>query len=317
MAMSRPEPFTATDAVGNSADVATRLRAFGAAVSRRLPNFRGKERAVRAFEAYLRRVAPSRQVIRATVGGVRYALQTEDLIDYRIAYLSAHAGDVIACLDGVIGDRNAVLWDVGANVGAVSLPLARRHPDLAIEAFEPSPAVIPRLRRNLALNDDLAARIRLHEIALCDRVGSVDFYPSAESGNGGVGTLMRGANTERTPVRVSAQAGDALIESGAARPPDVLKIDVEGFEYEVLSGLRRHLTQRRDLVVIFEHEPYRLRGRPESGKSSELLSAMGFILFGLTRRGEEEPLRPEMLERHMDIVARGPQAMLRADGGHR
>jgi len=293
------------------------VRAFGSAVSRRLPNFRGKERAVRAFEACLQRVAPNRELLCATVGGVRYALQTEDLIDYRIAYLSAHAAGVIKYLDSVVGGRNTVLWDVGANVGAVSLPLARRHPDLAIEAFEPSPAVITRLRRNLALNDDLATRIRLHEIALCDRVGSVDFYPSAETANSGVGTLMPGANTVRTPVRVTAQAGDAFIEAGAARPPDVLKIDVEGFEYEVLCGLRQHLARRRDLVIIFEHEPYRLRGRAESGQTIELLSAMEFSLFGLTRRGEEGPLRPAMLERHMDIVARGPQAMLRPDGDKR
>lgn len=265
---------------------------------------------MRAFEACLRSIAPNRQVLHVTVDGVSYALQTEDLIDYRIAYLSAYAGTVVTYLDRIIRGRNAVLWDVGANVGTVSLPLARRHPDLSIEAFEPSPAVITRLQRNLALNGDLAARIRLHEVALCDRVGSVDFYPSAEPGNSGVGTLMCSANTEATPVRAAAQAGDTLIAASAARPPDAIKIDVEGFEYEVLCGLRQHLTQRRDLVVIFEHEPYRLVSRKESGSAIELLASLGYTLFGLTRRAEVERLRADMLETHIDIVACGPRATL-------
>jgi FkbM family methyltransferase len=283
---------------------------LGANISRRLPRFRGKERAVRAFEACLRRIAPGRQALLATVDGVRYALQTEDLIDYRIAYLSAHGGAVIRYLDGMVGKHSAVLWDGGANVGSVALPMAQRHPNLTIEAFEPSPTVAIRLRRNLALNDDLASRIRVHEVALCDQVGFVDFYPSAEAGNSGVGTLMPGDNTERTPVHVRAQAGDALIAAGGALPPDIIKIDVEGFEYEVLCGLRQHLTRRRHLVVVFEHEPYRLRARNGSGSAVEVLASLGFTLFGLTPGAGLEPLHPSLLEDHIDIVACGPRATL-------
>lgn len=308
MPASRTNPSAAPADAGGRVELATRVRAFGAALSRRLPNFRGKERAVRAFEAGLRRLAPSLPLLRVTVDGVTYALQTEDINDYRVAYLSENAAAVVRYLDRIMVGRNAVLWDVGANVGTVSLPLAQRHPDLSIEAFEPSPAVVTRLRRNLALNGDLAARIRLHEVALCDRVGSVDFYPSAEPGNSGVGTLMLSANTEATPVRVAAQAGDTLIAACAARPPDAIKIDVEGFEYEVLCGLRQHLTQRRDLVVIFEHEPYRLHARKESGSAVELLASWGFNLFGLTRRADVQPLRAAMLENHIDILACGPSA---------
>jgi FkbM family methyltransferase len=290
-------------------DRVTRVRALGAAVSRRLPHFRGKERAVRAFEACLRRIAPSPQVLRSTVDGVTYALQTEDLIDYRIAYLSGYAGNVVRYCDAIIGSRAAVLWDVGANVGAVSLPLARHHPDLSIEAFEPSPQVVARLRRNLQLNGDLAQRIRLHEVALCDHGGTVDFFPSAERDNSGVGSLMACANTQQTPVRVAAEEGEQLIARGAAKAPDVIKIDVEGFEYEVLCGMRQYLGRRRDLVIVFEHEPYRLRQRAESGSATELLAGLEYSLFGLTRRGAFVPLSPELLTEHVDIVARGPEVV--------
>jgi FkbM family methyltransferase len=247
--------------------------------------------------------------VRLTVDGVAFALDTEDIIDFRIAYLSGHDRTVASCLDGIVRGRPAVLWDVGANVGSISLPLARRHPALVVEAFEPSPVVVARMRRNLALNERLGARIRLHDIALCDRVGPVEFFPSAEPGNSGVGTLMPSANTEATPLRVAARTGDTLIAAGTARPPDVIKIDVEGFEYEVLYGLRLHLARRPDLAVVFEHEPYRLRNRKEPGAATELLTGLGFTLFGLPQRGATlTPFHPSMLERHIDILACGPRA---------
>lgn len=315
MPASRTNPSAAAADAGLRAELATRVRAFGAALSRRLPNFRGKERAVRAFEACLRSIAPSLPLLRVTVDGVTYALQTEDINDYRVAYLSENAGAVVRYVDRIIVGRSAVFWDVGANVGTVSLPLARRHADLSIEAFEPSPPVIARLRRNLALNGDAAARIRLHEAALCDRIGSVDFYPSAESENSGVGTLMATTNTLTAPVRVAAHTGDALIAAAAARPPDVIKIDVEGFEYEVLCGLRQYLTERRDLVVVFEHEPYRLRDRTESPSPIELLTSLGFKVFGLTRRAEIQPLGAAMLDKHIDLVACGRAATQRIHEG--
>ena len=287
-------------------DIGALLRRLATWVSRSLPHFRGKERAVRAFEAWLRHVAPPTGSLPLTVGGVCYALQLDDLIDYRIAYLGGHDRAVTGYLGRVVSGRSVVLWDVGANVGAIALPLAYRHPGLLIEAFEPSPPVVSRLRRNLTLNPALAARIRLHEIALCDRVGVVDFFPSAESRNGGLGNLMLSANTEKTPVRVSAHTGDALIAADKARAPDVVKIDVEGFEYEVLRGLHGFLTRRRDAIVVCEHEPYRLHQRPEAPAVTELLGDLGFTLHALTKSGMLEPLRPGMLEHRLDIVAHGP-----------
>src|SRR5262245_48178218 len=113
MSAHQSTPSAIASGARGSAQLATRVRAVAAAVSRRLPDFRGKERAVRGFEACLQRLAPHRRLLRATVDGVAYALQTEDLIDYRIAYLSGYAGPLVRCLDRIIGERDVVLWDVG------------------------------------------------------------------------------------------------------------------------------------------------------------------------------------------------------------
>jgi len=288
---------------------AHRARLLATALSRRLPHFRGKTRILRAYDRYLRRAAAA-EALQLRVHGVAFALDTEDVIDFRLAYLARHDSSVARWLAAIIGAQSAVLWDVGANVGAISLPLAHHHPGLIVDAFEPSPRVAARLRRNLALNPALLARVVVHDIALCDRSGWVDFFPSAEPENSGVGTLMAAANTEATPVRVAALSGDLFIASGAGRPPDVIKIDVEGFEYEVLTGLRGHLSQHRDVAVIFEHEPYRLCERAHPGSASELLAALGFDLFALPQQAAAPmPLHPSMLDQHVDILACRPGAI--------
>ncbi len=151
-------------------------------------------------------------------------------------------------------------------------------------------------------------RRTLRPTALCDRDGSADFYPSAEAFNSGVGTLMPGANTERTPVPVAARTGDTLIAAGSVRPPDVIKIDVEGFEYEVLCGLSQYLNHRSNLTIVFEHEPYRLRARGTPRSAIELLTSLGFTLFALSQEGAMRRLQPAMLADHADIVALGPSA---------
>ena len=279
------------------------LRELAAHAAHCLPTFRGKRRALQALDAWLRRLNSGAVALPLSVDGVRYELDTEDLIDFNIAYLGGHDRGVVEFLSTQIRSPGTVLWDVGTNVGSISLPLLRRHSQLRVEAFEPAPAVIERLRRNLALNPVLAKRMRVHEAALCDRDGAVYFYVSAESRNSGVGTLLRSDNTQPEPLRVTACTGDALIHDGRASPPDLIKLDVEGFEREALVGLQAYLTERRDVVIVFEHEPYRVNVRNEPVGATQFLQAMGFSLFGLDARGRKQPFQPHMLQRRGDLVA--------------
>lgn len=274
-----------------------------AGVSRKLPSFRGKGRLVRLLDACLRRCAAGTRPLRLVVDGTRYELTTEDVIDFRTAYLGGHDTIVLGFLDRRIRSSRTVLWDVGANVGAILLPLARRHPDLLVEAFEPAPPVIARLRRNVALNHELAPRIRVHELALHDRDSVVEFYVSGKTSNSGLGSLAASECAASESVRVTARTGDRLIEERMAFAPDLIKLDVEGFEREVLAGLRGALTTRRETVVVFEHEPYRLVGRGAGAPAVDLLHDLGFSVFVLRSPDVLEPWSDAMLRERQNLVA--------------
>jgi FkbM family methyltransferase len=251
-----------------------RLRRSLAKVADWLPSFRGKIKCLRVLDRILGE--PHLPDVK-TIAGVSFSLQTTDLIDFNLFYLGCNELKVGKWLERRIKDGHCVLWDVGANVGSISLPLLQSCPNLIAYCFEPSPANVLRLETNVSLNPHLQERVTVVAQALSNRSGETEFFVSAEPHNSGVGSLRNMPNTVDTAVNVKVSAGDDLIESGEIPAPDFIKIDVEGFEYEVLQGLERYLRKATDLALIFEHVPDRLRVRKCSENGVfDLLHHLGY-----------------------------------------
>lgn len=134
------------------------------------------------------------------------------------------------------------LWDIGANVGEYSARLAPIVGETgAIIAIEPSPACVGVL-------DALAARchnIEVRTLAVSDFDGNAFF--SIADGPTAVSNKIIGEGVDAIAVQVAR--GDTLVETGT-RFPNVVKVDVEGFEQEVLRGLSRTLLNP-DLRAVF------------------------------------------------------------------
>jgi Methyltransferase FkbM domain len=131
----------------------------------------------------------------------------------------------------------------------------------------------------------------------------VEFYVSGRASNSGLGSLAASNCAARESVQVTARRGDRLIEEQAVLAPDMIKLDVEGFEHEVLAGLRGVLTARREIVIVFEHEPYRLAGRGTGAPAVTLLYGLGFSVFALRAAAALEPWSEAMLQERQNLVA--------------
>lgn len=278
-----------------------------ARLSRALPRFRGKTRLQRLLSSALTQGGPS--ALTASVGGVHWELDPSELIQFRILWDGGHDPHVVGWLcrrlAGVASTGTApVLWDVGANVGAVTLSVAAQIPGVRVEAFEPSPRVRERLQRNVALNPGLD--VCVHALALANEPGRTRFFESAEAGNSGIGTLYQAHNTRDLGADVVVERGDALIAEGAARAPDVVKIDVEGFEPEVLEGLSTTLAGHRPALVV-ESSAYRLdaRGLPRAAIARRL-TELGFevrLIDPQRTDGYSRLLDPRDLAGNVDLAA--------------
>lgn len=129
-------------------------------------------------------------------------------------------------------DPSAII-DLGANVGASVAFFRLRYPHASICACEPSPAVFGRLQQNVGT----MKKVSLRRIAVTDRTGSMPFRVSDESLMSSLDSSVPGR-----VVTVETRTLDDLMADLSLDELDLLKIDIEGAEFEVLrsfAGLDR------------------------------------------------------------------------------
>jgi FkbM family methyltransferase len=181
------------------------------------------------------------------------------------------------------------VYDVGAQIGFVSLLCGRLvGPDGAVYAFEPDPSNFAQLAEHVDANG--AANVHARNAAVWSSTGAVTFstdetHPVRFTGRveeGGPGTTVPATTIDEFAAR--------------NRPPDVMKIDVEGGEEAVLAGAARVLAEARPIVFCEVH----LEGGAEAGRLDRiraLLTAAGY---------EVEHVAPDDDPTH--VLARHPAA---------
>lgn len=143
-----------------------------------------------------------------------------------------------------------VFYDIGANVGFFTLIGARSvGPSGRVYAFEPLPANAAALRHNAELND--LSHVEVIEAAVSASTGKAVLALGRSTQDG---HLLGGSATASSgTIEVSVVSLDDLVEQGRIGPPALVKIDAEGAEFEVMSGMRRLLGEHRPTVVCEVH----------------------------------------------------------------
>ncbi len=228
----------------------------------------------RLIRRTLNRAAPSGLSLVTVAGGglqgatLELNLQTEK--DY---WLGTYEPE----LQQAVGDwvrAGQVIYDVGANIGYVSLLLARAAGAQGkVYAFEPLPANLERLRKNVDLNSGngelKAVNGQPHSVilvvasAVTDAPGKVRFLAHA-SGAMGKAAGSAGRQDQDYPAELEVDAlsldsfafhgGHGTCEGGNPLP-QVVKMDIEGGEVLALPGMRRLLAQARPLLLLELHGP--------------------------------------------------------------
>ncbi len=130
--------------------------------------------------------------------------------------------------------------------------------DGRVVAFEPEPTNFSYLQKSMAAN--AYQNVICINKALGDAIGSVPF----EVRDNATGCVNTGeAQRQGTIISVSATTGDTLVEHEGVPPPDAVKIDVEGYEFHVLRGLRHVLSTFQPTLFIEVHSS--LAGKDRRG----------------------------------------------------
>ena len=196
-----------------------------------------------------------------------------------------------------------VALDIGANLGLVSLRMAARTGLKGqVHAFEPQPRLHPYLNQTIAMNP--ACPITLHPIALGREQAVLTM--SVPAHNAGAASLLARPDMLPDPnitqIDVPVHRLDDYADHIGLERINFIKIDVEGFEFQVFSGAQSLLERTRPHVIILEENQI----DPATGLSDalRLLQDLGYDLYALPRRLFSVTLHPaaQAQEAH-DFVA--------------
>jgi len=144
--------------------------------------------------------------------------------------------------------ENSVVWDVGANAGVLSYVLASSTPPpRELHLFEPNPKVFAIACSGLSRFPFATA----HQVGLSNTRAIMRLTIPSGGSTGGTLTVKRTGRTGEG-IDVDCLSGDELVFDKGFNVPDIVKIDVEGYEPEVLAGLGQVIATFKP-SIFFEH----------------------------------------------------------------
>lgn len=196
--------------------------------------------------------------------------------------------------------KGGVFVDVGANVGLYAVIAATSAgAEGRVHAVEPVPQLAQRIREHARLNG--TSQLTVHEQALGAAAGRMSLFLSAEGGDGWA-SLYPWRWTSSASIDVIVETLDAFAARQGLATIDLLKVDVEGAEFDVLQGAKGLLESGRIRALLIEHnlETQKARG-VDFGAIRDLLRAAGYALYttdasGMTRAVEDLAALPRLCD---------------------
>jgi FkbM family methyltransferase len=144
-----------------------------------------------------------------------------------------------------LGNNSGHFLDIGANMGFYSLALAAENKNLFVSSFEPQPDVFKKLRTNIELND-LQNRIKPINMGLGNQKDELTMYVPKFTGTGGASFKnLHKDEGDAVEIIVPVDSLDTL-ETGEI---DLIKIDVEGFELNVITGASALVARSKPTIM--------------------------------------------------------------------
>ncbi len=198
---------------------------------------------------------PNKGLLYAVALGDDYIYGTYEIdsIDYMLSKIS----------------KNEVLFDVGANAGYISMALAQYCKK--VYAFEPMPFNINRMQKHFLANK-LNSQIDILPYAITDVDKELEFtFSKSHLSN----TYIKSSSLydENQTEKVIGRSIDSLVFESNLEKPKILKIDVEGAEYDVLLGAQNTIQKYSPIIMLATHDAH-LEGVKD--KCLHFLNGLGY-----------------------------------------
>ena len=171
---------------------------------------------------------------------------------------------------------NGVFVDIGANIGAVTLPVCRKRKDIKALCIEASLRVFNYLSENVNMNNVNNCTLLHKAVSDVDGQKVSFFSPLDQHGKGSLSPVFtdQSESVETTTL-------DTLLSNHSIESVDFIKIDIEGFEYYAFKSGEKTLRKQNAPVILFEFIDWAEShaGNLKPGDAQRLLMDYGYHIY--------------------------------------
>lgn len=254
-----------------------------------LPDFKGKRRLARVL--YRSLIESGAEVQTRGKYGCNYTLPNlKENLALDIFINGLYEKETHKILQSRI-PTNGVFLDLGANIGSICVPLCKSRKDIQCIAVEAMPWIYEYLSKNISAND-LNAEITPLNFALFDKDNeSLPFYTSRD--NYGKGSLSPVFSDK--PEIVLTRKVDSIVADAKLSSVDMVKIDIEGYEYFAFKGGASLFSRNDAPDILFEFVDWaEAKANIPVGSAQELLLSFGYKIYFINGIDEYRPLQNVM-----------------------
>lgn len=255
-------------------------------ICRRIWFERGKFRILQ--DVYLRFLAPNPGKPRTTrlSFGISMLLDPSEFLQAHLFLFGSYELPTVRFIRNNLA-AGSTFFDIGAQMGYLSLIAASVAKDVRVHAFEPEQHNLTRFQSNIALNR--MTNVCVVDQAVSDTTGKLKLY-LADNNNAGTHSTIPGiSNVSDRFLELPCTTLDDYVRSEAVGRIDIIKIDVEGGELEVIRGAHNTLTERTPTLIMEMSDALQEARTFSTSSFKQLLADMGYHAFTLTDSGALRP----------------------------
>jgi len=228
--------------------------------------------------------------------GVKMDLNIHDYMDHAI-YFDYRATSWNSLLKLAAGSK--VILDIGANNGFTALRLSRLDGVRQVVAFEPDSANFEKAKANLALNSNPKS-IRMLNVGLGSSEAELLLRIGTQGNSGTMKVSSESASASDSPRIQVKRLDDVLAEEGVPIV-DFIKIDVEGYELEVLKGGIKTLENSKPRIFIEIDDGHLREQKSSAVELVNFLKSLGYECTN-TVSGEKIHDGYDFAGKHFDAI---------------
>lgn len=150
--------------------------------------------------------------------------------------------------------KHSVFYDLGANYGYLSLVFKKVKPNSIVFAFEPFDKCLIIMKNHLTMNKIITKDFYIMEFAVSDSIGTIEF---SNSDNLAANTYIKESpvfKKHESNQLIRTISLDQFVYQENNLAPDIIKINIEGAEFDALKGAERILTDSKPFLFLSTHD---------------------------------------------------------------